>query len=371
MNNLANVIDIKKDNIVSDYIELFLKKKRNNSELTYQSYKTDISQFFYDNFNIDTFFFITEDMIKSLNSIKVQKYYQDMLDNNKYASATITRKISAMRELFEGFIQDGILDSDNNRLMVTNPLATLKIKANSKEYGAFKLNEVMDIIKLVMDDDEKELATYYALLLQSGLRGGIAMDLTMDNFIKIKGVWYIQTRDKHHNEQTIAVENFIYNNCKEIANKETGKIFNFAKNKPLTKLCGRTTYNKNGTIKTNYKNTYAYKIGISEDEAEKRNLTVHSIRKALASECALQKADVGTLASILNHRNTQTLLKYINKANNTDAVNANLNYIHFEDYKSIDEQLENKLNSMSKDDLINMLMNSSDTCKRELLNLDM
>ena len=112
MGCLNNIIELNKSN-AKDYIDLFLRKKGNNSDNTRLTYETAILQFFKALYNIDSLEFVTDEMISNLTSVKCQNYFQEMVDSEKYAMSSIKNKLIAVRSLFQNIVDDRVTDLSN------------------------------------------------------------------------------------------------------------------------------------------------------------------------------------------------------------------------------------------------------------------
>lgn len=362
---ISNIIKLNQQDNASLYIKLFLEKKNNKSGITSDSYYRYIKAFFKDMSGVSEIEFVTDDMIKKLNVLVCQNYFQDMINDGLYSSATIAAKVTAVRNLFDHMIEDNLCDKDENRLLTFNPLRTFSVSVENNEYGAFSLEEALKIINLAKDENE-ELALYYSIMLQTGIRPEECKKLTLKSIKIINNIPVIEGTGKHHKDFSSAISMVLYDKCIELAD-EKGIIFHFGENYARNKLQLKTSCNKDGKIRSNYNKSYCARIGISEEECIDRNLVLHSFKKSIISEACKRGATIDELMELSHHSNVSTLVKYINKLKRNPANDASLKFIDFDDIESVEDRLRNKFESMSKEDIINMVMKLDTSCKLELL----
>lgn len=361
---MLNVIQINRDDKAPKIINQFLSLK-NLSTLTSKQYERAICNFFY----VESVDAITEQMIKAVDYDYVFTYFEKM-EQQGLATATInTSRLNAPRGLYKFIIQTRQRDA-NNEIFIRpdenpfNYFKTAKTKSNS--YDEFTEEEIKKLFEVANEKD----AIYFKLLYVSAVRAEATLNVNIKDFKKVgdKYVWLGADKGMHNTKKEfeVVIREEQYKDLKRIANKETGKVFDMSHNGILARLNKKTTY-VNGKIKTNFQNSYCAKIGISEEQCIERNLTLHSIKKSSVTHLSRMK-DV-TLNDVITHSKDtkQHALNIYTMANKDINNNPSLRFDVYGDSKS-DSKLEEKLNAMTKEELISMIMGLSFTNKMEIKN---
>ena len=228
MGCLNNVIELNKSN-AKDYIDLFLRKKGNNSDNTRLTYETAILQFFKALYNIDSLEFVTDEMISGLTSVKCQNYFQEMVDSEKYAMSSIKNKLIAVRSLFQNIVDDRVTDVKGNLLLDYNPLKTYDIKSEGQSYGLLTHDEMIKILQLVKEDGDTQLYLYYALMYKCALRKEECRNIKLQDFYIKDGIARVKVLCKGNKLEDCEACNELYELAKSIA-KEDGTLFTYAQN---------------------------------------------------------------------------------------------------------------------------------------------
>lgn len=356
----SNVISLPiTQNSIKDYFDFYISKKF--SDNTRKAYSNDIKQWIKYCFDVDIDF-VTIDMLRNLSSKKAQKFFIDIVNENKYSQVTIARKLGVIKSFLDDMCHD-IIDNTQETYLKVNPLKTYKFKVTqNSSYGYFTHEEMLKLID-VAEKENYELSVYIRLLYKSSCRAECIRNINKDNFYIVGNSYRIKVEDKGRKIADIEIGKRLYKDCLDLADEE-GRIFKFSINYAGRKLCGKTEYHPSGSIKHNYKNTLASKIGISEEEASKdgRYLTLHSIKKAGVTTVLEKSGSVTEASRQGHHATTQYLLTY----NNSNKLNNSSRYIDLEN-NNTNELLKNKLEEMSKEDLINLIMSASNNTKNELL----
>ena len=372
MSNLAEVIkinDYKNNTNIAGYIDFYISKKFSNN--TRKNYLSDIKQFFKYIFGTDNFNFITVDMLRNMGSINPQQFFMDMINGEKYCSSTICRKLSVVKDLLNDMTLDRI-DGTNETWLDYNPLATFDYKEDkteTKSYGAFTHEEMLKIIDCAYKRN-KELGLYYSLLYRNASRKTSTKEITVNDFyINKYGQYCMRGIDKGNKPYNVEIGERLYNEVMECAT-EDGVIFHFSTNYPLNKLCQKTTYKKNGNVWTNYKNSILYEIGISEEEAsrEERYLTIHSIKHS--SMITLNQQEGTTLQDLVKHGKHGSA-EYVSRYLQDNKVDSTGMRIDLENniQEDTNNELQSKLNNLSKEELINLIMSADTQTKSSLMKL--
>lgn len=359
LNNKSDLSNI----YIKDYIDFYISKK--SSHNTKVSYTTDINQFFNYCFNMPLQF-ITLDMLRKLSSQKAQSFFIDMINGNKYCEVSIDRKLNSIKTLLNDMTQD-IIEGLEEPYLKNNPLATFKFTVKQKSsYGYFTHEEMLKIIDIAYKDN-KELGLYFSILYKTSCRSQCILNLNANNLYTINGKYRLKVIDKGDKVADCEIGERLYNECLSCLD-DKGQIFHFSLIYALNKLCGKTTYKSNGQIKTNFKNTIAFKIGLTEEECskEQRYLCLHSIKKSGVTTVLNNSGSVVEASKQGHHSNLQYVLTYTNSNKQEDTSK----YIDLDNKNDINDKLKVKLDNMSKDDIINMIMQMDEVTKNRILNVE-
>ena len=361
MGCLNNVIELNKSN-AKDYIDLFLRKKGNNSDNTRLTYETAILQFFKALYNIDSLEFVTDEMISSLTSVKCQNYFQEMVDSEKYAMSSIKNKLIAVRSLFQNIVDDRVTDVRGNLLLDYNPLKTYDIKSEGQSYGLLTHDEMIKILQLVKEDGDTQLYLYYALMYKCALRKEECRNIKLQDFYIKDDIARVKVLCKGNKLEDCECGNELYELAKSIA-KEDGTLFTFAKNYAFNKLIQKTTYHKNGNVKTRFDKCYCARIGLTEEECNDRIIVLHSVKKASVKTCVNMGATLDECARHGHHVNTN----YISTYCNDNELSKTSRYINLEQPVNNDIELLDKLQGLDKQTLIDLIMGLNDKDKMDIM----
>lgn len=348
------------ENNAPKIINQYLSKKTLSDRTTTQ-YERAICNFFY----VESVDQITEQMIKAVDYDYVFKYF-DELEKNGLSSSTInTSRLNAPRGLYTFIIKTRQRDSNNNVLLTSedNPFNYYEtVKTESNSYDEFTEEEIHKLFEVANEKD----AIYFKLLYVSAVRAETVLNVTLQDFKKHGDLYVWEGTDKGMKNVRKPFEVVIreeqYKDLKRIANKETGKVFDMSHNGVLRRLNCKTRKDKNGKIVTSYKNSYCAKIGISEEDCVSRNLAIHSIKKSSVSH--LSRMNGITLNEVITHSKDtkEVALKHYMMANKDINSNPSLKFDVYSGDKS-DTKLENKLNTMTKEELVAMIMGLPFTTK--------
>lgn len=356
------VLKLREDNapkIINQYLA-----KKTLSERTTSQYERAICNFFYVEY-VDQ---ITEQMIKTVDYDYVFNYF-NKLEQDGLASSTInTSRLNAPRGLYSFIIKTRQRDSNKNIILTSeenpfNYFETAKTQSNS--YDEFTEEEIYKLFEVANEKD----CIYFKLLYVSAVRAETVLNVNLADF-KRKGDKYVwQGEDKGMKNVRkpfeVVIRDEQYKELKRIADKETGKVFDMSHNGVLRRLNCKTRTNTDGKIVTSYKNSYCAKLGISEADCESRNLTLHSIKKSSISH--LSRMNGISINDVITHsKDTKDVaLKYYTLANKDINANPSLKFDLYGDSKS-DAKLEAKLDSMTKEEIIAMIMGLPFTTKEAI-----
>lgn len=362
MGCLDNVIELNKSN-ARDYIDLFLRKKGNNSDNTKLTYETAILQFFKALYNIESLEFITDEMISNLTSVTCQNYFQEMVDSERYAMSSIKNKLISVRTLLQNMVDDRVTDARGNLLLDYNPLKTYDIKSEGQSYGLLTHDEMIKILQLVKEDGDNQLYLYYALMYKCALRREECRNIRLQDFYVKDGIARVKALCKGNKLEDSECGNELYELAKSIA-KEDGILFTFSKNYALNKLIQKTTYHKNGNVKTRFDKCYCSRIGLTEEECNDRIIVLHSVKKASVKTCIENGATVDE-ASRQGHHSS---VKYVSVYTNDNKLSKTSRYINLEQPVNNDNDLLDKLQGLDKQTLIDLIMGLNNKDKMDIVN---
>ena len=358
-----NVIQIRDDK-APKIIKQFLGRNT-LSDRTSKQYEHAICNFFY----VESVDAITEPMIKAVDYDYIDHYFSTLKAERLSSSTINTTRLYAPKGLYNFIIKTRQRGSDNELLLKAdeNPFEYFETtKTQSNSYDEFTEEEMIRLFEVANEKD----AIYFKLLYVSAVRAEATLNVNIKDFKRVgdKYVWSGIDKGMKNTKKEfeVVIREEQYKDLKRIANKETGKVFDMSHNGVLSRLNMKTHY-VNGKIKTNYKNSYCAKIGITEEECVKRNLTLHSIKKSSITH--LSRMNGITLNDVITHSKDtkQHALNIYTMANKDINNNPSLRFDVYGDSKS-DSKLEEKLNTMTKEEIISMIMGLSFTNKMEIKN---
>lgn len=356
------VLKLREDNapkIINQYLA-----KKTLSDRTTSQYERAICNFFY----VDSVDAITEQMIKAVDYDYVFNYF-NKLEQDGLASSTInTSRLNAPRGLYSFIIKTRQRDANNEILIKLdeNPFDYFEtVKTQSNSYDEFTEQEIHKLFEIANEKD----SVLFKLAYVSAVRAETVLNVTLQDFKKHGDLYVWNGTDKGMKNVRKAFEVVIreeqYKDLKRIANKETGKVFDMSHNGVLRRLNCKTRTDKDGKIVTSYKNSYCAKIGISEEDCVSRNLNIHSIKKSSITH--LSRMNGVTLNDVISHSKDtkQHAITIYTMANKDINANPSLKFDIYGDSKS-DYKLEDKLNSMTKEEIIAMIMGLPFTTKEAI-----
>lgn len=346
------VLKLREDNapkIINQYLA-----KKTLSDRTTSQYERAICNFFY----VDSVDAITEQMIKAVDYDYVFNYF-NKLEQDGLASSTInTSRLNAPRGLYSFIIKTRQRDANKNLILKSdeNPFDYFETaKTQSNSYDEFTEQEIHKLFEVANEKD----AVLFKLAYVTAVRIEVCLNVYLSDFKKHGDVYVWRGFDKGMKNVKkpfeVAIKEPQYKEIKSITNKETGKVFDMSHNGVLRRLNCKTRINADGKIVTSYKNSYCAKIGVSEADCESRNLTLHSIKKSSISH--LSRMNGISINDVITHsKDTRDVaLKYYTLANKDINANPSLKFDLYGDTKS-DAKLETKLNSMTKEEIVAMIM---------------
>lgn len=342
--NLAIVKDLRSDLdiMVVSLVEQFLKENKTKS--TANIYKRHIEEFF--GVDID---FLTFDKIAKISTEQARKYYNNMIEQGVEKS-TISGKSSSLRNMYDYLIAN-LVEWDGRvykHILSINPLEGYNIKYKSEQYGTFTENEIKSIISLARKEGRLDLALYYELLVVTAIRSEAVLKLTLSDFMNINGKIYVEGEDKGkqgiEKDYNVQIPQYLYDDLCKLVNDRDERIFKFTRQTALNSLIGA----KN----RKYENSYCYKIGISKEERDSRNLVLHSFKRASGIMALEYANNIKEVADHMHHANIQTTQIYVSDYDRKEtpiSMKINLRDNTIEDKKV-------ELEKLSKEELIQIIL---------------
>ncbi len=351
-NELINVNDInymlesdndKQIHIIRKFLE------REIAEKTRIGYEYDIKHFF----GVDMVEDITLNDIVNVSPIRAEEYANELI-NSGVMRGTVRTKINHLKALFQ-YIHDKCIDNSKGiKLLVGNPFNGIEIKTTGKHienasemYGAFTLDEVKKLINVTV----KPFDLLYEMAVRCGIRKKALLNLTLNDIKQIKGIYCITVEwDKTKGDITEAITDSMYEKACQYATKD-GKIFNISES----------------TVNNQLKRDMIA-IGLNEKDIKRRHLVFHSLKKTCVGLAGVYS---GNDLAIMQDKAKHTDINFTRKVYDKREYDPNLDIgLKYElDDVDYDCELISELNSMSKDDITNLIMNMDDGFKKIMLDM--
>ena len=327
-------------------IKAFLNYKK--AENTQSGYEQDILSVFNMIFadSVEDVESITKTQIEAVSTPVAHSIHDQLINNGRYAEATIARKIGTMKSLYKFLITVYASNRTKQQWIFTNPWESIEASVSEVDgYGHLERHEV----ELLLEVANKEDATLYELAVTTGVRLSALLKLNINtSFIKIDGVWCITGIDKGKKKFEDAINNELYEACRELADVRSGKVFNVTRQTVLNRLKGRKDRGTKG---------YLHQIGLTDEEIEQRDLCFHSFKKSAVTFTGdLTNGDIRAMAKAGHHTNTAYTLGVYDKSQDKkyNSVGLRMNFNSSAD--KANERLQEKLESMTKDELVALIM---------------
>lgn len=319
---------------VHEKIQMFLRKKGLKSNETMISYERDIKDFF----NI-----IKDKQINQLTIEDLQLTQEDFdrfilecVDSEKYANATINRKVQAMKSLLK-YLHSLKRNVNGKQVSLIEDVAFLDTKQierlpeMTEEYGVLTVDEVMQMANLALTTErEKKEIKYYLILLalDTKFRKAALLNLKWTNFDVREDCVVVKIFDKGKKEYKTKISSDFY--------------------KELLKIKGDGDYVFDIEVKAVDRMTQRLikKLNLCKE----RNLVFHSIRKAGIMFHYKVTSDALSTMKAANHSNFQTTTRYLENEDYgaigaVSSQNLDMNIIH----NLSEEQYKELIKSLNKD----------------------
>lgn len=275
---------------MKEFIE-YLKIVKNYSDNTVRNYEIDL-----DDYKV---FLDHKQIIDYRVDYKIIREYIEYLNKQKYKSATISRKISALRSFYKYLYKKRKISS-NPMILITSP------KKEKKLPKVLYINEIEELLN-TPDDSVQGLRDHFIieLLYSTGIRVSEIVN------IKIKDINFknktIKIKGKGSKERIVIygkicanlLENYLNNSRKNIKNSNTNEylILNLKGNK-LTDRSIRDIINK-----------YMQKTSIQ------KHISPHTLRHTFATHLLDNGADLKAVQELLGHSDLGTTQIYTHVSN--------------------------------------------------------
>lgn len=318
-------------------------------------YERVILQFFNTVFKVNGIEEITGDMLRMVNSVVVMQYRDKMF--KVYVSSTVHNYIKKLKTLYDfltGITTDNVT---GKQVFLNNPFNIMvKNQEDTSNYGTLTVDQVKALIEV----GDYQARVFYELATTISMRKNAILNLKLDDFRQLGNIWVVDTVDKGKEFQNSIPHN-LYNKLIEVS--EVNSRYSNNDNR-IFKMDDSTIYRK---FKADCK-----KIGLSAEYIKENKITVHSLRSASADMAfALNEGDLQKTKEHTNHSSIEMLSnRYLGK--NRDFENAvslqiNEKLNKNDDSQTVKGKLYSRLEDMSKEEIIEVMMNMSSSFKVEML----
>lgn len=276
---------------VKNYL-IYLKKERNYSKLTLESYTKDIISYYeylkYHNLKYNT-----------INKNDIRNYLKYLTKLN-YKNNTISRILSSLRNYYNYLVMNDIINN-NPFLLIRNPKREHKLP-NFLQYDEF--------IKLING------LSFYSPL---DIRNRLILELLYATGLRVSELIHIKLKDINYSEKSIRVmgkgskERIVYYGeyAEEILNKYLSNTRNILLNNKSSEYL---FINKNGDHLSSHGveeaiNTIVEKVSLHH------KISPHVLRHTFATHLLESGADIRTVQELLGHESLSTTQIYTHVTN--------------------------------------------------------
>lgn len=320
------------DKNVFGCIETFLKRVSQNSENTRVSYERAIREFFKTMRNKSIEDLVEKDLI--FTKPQIERYQTNLRD--KVKSTTVNNKISAIKKCYTK-LEDYGFDVKASWFNVER-----YNEFDKESYDALTHQEVVDIINYISTTRKGiEKSLLIRMAYATAFRKQSLLDLKWSDLENIDGQWFIKTLGKGNKWDYKKISDELYKDLIEMKDnmkKDRENIFEITV-KTLNRMMNQ--------VRDNF-------------DFGSRNIVFHSFKKSSIKEVALlTNYDLKAMQRQGNHSNISTTLNdYMSEKSMDELVVVDTN-------SKIDLSV---FDSMSKEDLLNMIKSSDRTTQIKLLN---
>lgn len=285
MAKLGNVVQLNPKNETLDVcgtIYTYLLRKGQDSANTKDAYERSIRDFFRTMRNKEIEDLYPEDLIFTRKQIEA---YQVAL-REQYKSKTVNGAISAIREIFKRFEEDGF-DVDVKWFNVER-----YDEHDSEKYGTLTYEEVIDIIEFLRPTRKgREKGLLIRLAYATAYRKDSLVEMRWNQIIQINDIWYAKVLGKGNKWSHKKISNDFYAELMDFKGdaKDEDKIF---------QLTDKTIKRMMHSIRENF-------------DFGHRHIVFHSFKKASINEVNLiTGGDIKAMQAHGDHANAQTMLNF-------------------------------------------------------------
>jgi integrase len=211
----------------NEYVNEFLEDKRKNSHNTYRAYKSDTKSFFLDVFEKEIEH-ITVEHLSAVDYELLKKYrdnlYSEVKTNGdrKNSNDTINRKIQSIISLMKDLKKRKVVQHD-----VTQLNGIEKLPKDGKSIPHMSVEDSFKVANWLKENEkhkQEEKYNFVLLAIESGLRVGELLSLTLDQFTERDGVVTLKGRGKGNQDFLDIVEIQLYRDLLKLPRADN-KIF--------------------------------------------------------------------------------------------------------------------------------------------------
>jgi integrase len=337
-----NVVSFSSPSVYED-IRIWLNSLKRESDKTAVNYEIDIRQFFKIMINKDIENLKPEDLKFRANQIN--RYIEHLKDDLGYANSTINRKINSLKSLYKMFERNEY--DVNINIFNIKPLSL----HDQKSYGNLLPHEVIKMIDIVQYTRKGLMkSVFIQTAATTAFRLSALLSITWKDLQQENGVWYLEAIDKGKKRVKKSIDDYLYQRIQSLKDEyeytgEDDNIFKLDKktvNKMMNDLCE--------------------KLEIDPE----RNITFHSFKKFSMDAAWYITKDVKKVATHGNHSSFSTTLKsYLDK---NIKLEEQPSYLIGQQLLNNKEAKIEKLNELSKEELINIIKECSLSTQMEILN---
>ena len=318
-----------------------------NNDNTVRKYRRSILDFFEYLYPNET---LTSEML-IIDPVHAQSY-RDMLiqklNNKEIKTSTFNGKLKGCKQFYKWLMGQTTLNTKQAKLFNINPFDTVKQLAENDSEGSEPLTP--DEVLLMLDNpvgENEHIRTRNMLILEiaisTGIRNDALMKITPDNITKIGDDWVLSVIDKNGKDALKPINNYHeqlmnwYEEDLRIRTYNNGTIFNIH---PVS---------ANRLIKE-------WAKGLKID----KKVTFHSLRTTTACQVFHLYDSVEKAQIVLQHTHMETTNGYLSKENRINKDAENIVKI----MKGVQDNFEDIINSLSKEEIVKLLMDNMDTTSK-------
>lgn len=278
-----------------------------------------------------------------------ENLWKEKVKNKEIKSSTYNNKVKGIKLFYNWLIGQTTSNTNEDRLLNINPFSTVKQIAENDSEGAepLELAEI-DLMLSKPYGESLHLKERNSLLFELGIITGIRnealLSITMDNLKKIDKEYVISVVDKENKLANKAIPYEVYS-----------RLIRWYEKDLELRLEGDTIFNIVTETANKIIKVWAKSLGID------KRVTFHSLRTTTASLLYDKtNGNLGRVQMALNHSHTSTTKKYIDKRDIVNTDTKNLLDV------SIDK-LEEKLEGLTKREMIEMIMGLDTRIKYEIM----